>query len=99
MVIEAHEGHVVKTTGDGVHAVFAAAQHAIEAALAAQVALGDESWEKTGPLRVRMGVHSGEGEHRDGDYYGSAVNRAARVGAAAHGGQVAVFPRDRAAGG
>ena len=86
--IEAHEGCVVKTTGDGVHAVFAAAQRAVEAALAAQVALGDESWEKTGPLRVRMGLHSGEGEHRDGDYYGTAINRAARVSAAAHGGQI-----------
>ncbi len=97
--IEAHEGHVVKTTGDGVHAVFAAAQHGVEAALAAQVALGDESWEKTGPLRVRMGVHSGEGEHRDGDYYGTAVNRAApgQCGRARRAGPV--FPRDRTAGG
>jgi predicted ATPase/class 3 adenylate cyclase len=86
--IAAHDGHVVKTTGDGVHAVFAAAQHAVAAALTGQVALGEEPWEKTGPLLVRMGIHSGEAEHRDGDYFGTAVNRAARVSGAAHGGQV-----------
>jgi predicted ATPase/class 3 adenylate cyclase len=89
--VEAHHGHVVKTTGDGVHAVFASARDALEASLAAQRALTTERWpEVTGPLRVRIGVHTGEAESRDGDYYGSALNRAARLMAIGHGGQVLV---------
>ena len=86
--IEAHGGHVVKTTGDGFHAVFASVRDALGAAVAAQCALGAEAWEQTGPLRVRMGVHTGEGEQRDGDYYGPSLNRAARIMSAGHGGQV-----------
>ncbi len=86
--IDAHDGQVVKTTGDGVHAVFASVRDAMGAAVAAQCALAAEPWEKTGPLRVRMGVHTGEGEQRDGDYYGPALNRAARIMSAGHGGQV-----------
>jgi predicted ATPase/class 3 adenylate cyclase len=86
--IVAHHGHVVKTTGDGFHAVFATAHDALAAALGAQVALADASWGATGPLVVRMGLHTGETQERDGDYFGSAVNRAARVMAVAHGGQI-----------
>src|SRR4029453_7041973 len=52
--------------------------------------LGAESGGATGPLRVRMGLHTCEAELRDGDYYGSAVNRAARLMSAAHGSQVIV---------
>jgi predicted ATPase/class 3 adenylate cyclase len=89
--VEAHDGHVVKTTGDGVHAVFASARDALAASLDAQRALTTERWpEVTGPLRVRIGVHTGEAEFRDGDYYGSALNRAARLMASAHGGQIVV---------
>src|SRR6185436_14448741 len=88
--IESHDGHVVKTTGDGFHAAFAAAHDAIDASVAAQVALTNEPWSETGPLLVRMGIHSGPAELRDGDYYGTAVNRAARVMSAAHGGQILV---------
>ena len=88
--IESHAGHVVKTTGDGFHAAFATAHDALEAALAAQLALTAEPWARTGPLRVRMGVHTGEAEYRDGDYYGTALNRAARVAGAAYGGQLLV---------
>ena len=76
--IEAHQGRVVKTTGDGVHAVFASVRDAVDAAIAAQCALCAEAWETTGPLRVRMGLHTGEGEQRRGDYFGPALNRAAR---------------------
>ena len=86
--IEAHDGYVVKTTGDGFHAVFASARDALGTAIAAQCSLGAEPWELTGPLRVRMGVHTGEGEQRDGDYYGPALNRAARIMSVGHGGQV-----------
>ena len=49
-----------------------------------------ERWAGTGPLKVRMGLHTCEAELRDGDYYGSGVNRAARLMSAAHGGQVVV---------
>jgi predicted ATPase/class 3 adenylate cyclase len=86
--VEGFGGTVVKTTGDGLMAVFGSARDAIAASLAAQEGLRDEPWGVTGPLRVRMGTHVGEAQTRGGDYYGTAVNRAARVMAAAHGGQV-----------
>jgi predicted ATPase/class 3 adenylate cyclase len=88
--IEAHSGKVVKTTGDGVHAAFAIPRDAISAAVAAQQGLRAEPWGSPGELRVRMGIHTGAAESRDGDYYGAAVNRAARLAAAAAGGQVVV---------
>jgi len=88
--VDGHGGHVVKTTGDGLHAAFTTANDAVLAAVEAQRALGNEPWPLPEPLRVRIGVHTGEAEIRDGDYYGSAVNRAARVSAAAHGGQIVV---------
>ncbi|HXY91985.1 MAG TPA: adenylate/guanylate cyclase domain-containing protein, partial [Acidimicrobiia bacterium] len=88
--IAVHDGHVVKTTGDGVHAAFAEAPAAVLAARDAQLALAAEPWAATGPLKVRMGVHTGHAEARDGDYYGSSVNRAARLMSAANGGQVVV---------
>src|SRR6266540_301290 len=82
------DGHVVKATGDGLHAAFAVAPDAVAAALDAQRQLLAEPWTLPEPLRVRMGLHTGVAEVRDGDYYGTSVNRAARVAAAAHGGQV-----------
>jgi predicted ATPase/class 3 adenylate cyclase len=86
--VEKRDGYVVKTTGDGLHAAFAVAPDAVAAALDAQLQLLAEPWPLPEPLRVRMGLHTGVAEVRDGDYYGPAVNRAARVAAAAHGGQV-----------
>jgi class 3 adenylate cyclase len=88
--IEGSDGFVVKTTGDGFHAAFGTAHDAIDAAVAAQLALSEDHWAVTGPLRVRMGLHTCEAELRDGDYYGSAVNRAARLMSVAHGGQIVV---------
>jgi predicted ATPase/class 3 adenylate cyclase len=88
--IVGHDGHVVKTTGDGVHAVFPTAHDALDAAVGMQLGLAAESFGETGPLRVRMGLHTCEAEFRDGDYYGSAVNRAARLMSVAHGGQIVV---------
>ena len=88
--IAAHGGEIVKTTGDGVHAAFSTAGAGAAAALDAQVALTSESWGATGPLSVRMGLHTGTAELRDGDYYGSELNRAARLMSVAHGGQVVV---------
>jgi predicted ATPase/class 3 adenylate cyclase len=88
--IEARGGLVVKTTGDGVHAAFGVAGDAVRAAVDAQRELGRQSWDEIGRLRVRMGVHTGSAQHRDGDYFGSVLNRSARIMAAAHGGQILV---------
>ncbi len=85
--IAEHHGHVVKTTGDGFHAVFARADDAVSAAIATQRALGNGT-DAAVQLIVRMGLHAGAVEERDGDYFGAAVNRAARVMAVAHGGQI-----------
>ncbi|OBA81849.1 cyclase [Mycobacterium sp. 1164966.3] len=79
--IEAHQGFVFKHTGDGVCAAFASPRSAVDAAVAAQREL---------QLPVRMGIATGEAELRDGDYFGTVLNRAARVMAAGHGGQILV---------
>jgi predicted ATPase/class 3 adenylate cyclase len=86
--VQGRGGQVVKTTGDGVHAAFGRAEDAVAAAVEAQLALDAESWGETGPLRVRMGLHTGTAESRDGDYFGPALNRAARLMSAAHPGQM-----------
>ena len=88
--IAANRGVVVKATGDGLHAVFATAIDAIAGAVDAQRALIAEPWGETGPLRVRIGIHSGVAEFRDDDYFGPTLNRAARITATAHGGQVVI---------
>jgi predicted ATPase/class 3 adenylate cyclase len=88
--VEKRGGTVVKTTGDGLHAAFATAHDGVAAAIAAQRELDGEEWPLPEPLLVRMGVHTGEADVRDDDYYGTAVNRAARVSAAAHGAQIVV---------
>src|SRR5208282_4172555 len=85
--IEDHGGYVVKTTGDGFHAAFANVSDALEAAVAGQKALLAEPWPEAAAIRVRMALHSGAAELRDGDYYGPTVNRAARLAALGHGGQ------------
>src|SRR5262249_13426347 len=81
-------GELVKTTGDGFHAVFVDAAPAVEAAVEAQRELGCEVWDATGELRVRMGLHTGAAASRGGDYPGTTVNKAARVMGIAHGGQI-----------
>ncbi len=79
--VEKYEGEVVKTTGDGLHAAFGTAHDAVAAAIEAQRGLGAEPWTLPDPLLVRMGVHTGEADLREGDYFGTAVNRAApRIG-------------------
>ncbi len=83
-----HNGVVFSSMGDGIAAAFGSASAAVGAALAAQGLLAAEVWPTATPLRVRMGLHTGEAEVRDGDYFGSTVNRAARLMAIAHGGQV-----------
>jgi predicted ATPase/class 3 adenylate cyclase len=86
--IETSVGQVVKTTGDGMMAAFGSAADAVTASLVAQRDLAREPWPETGPLRVRMGLHSGQADERAGDFFGPTVNRAARIMAAGHGGQV-----------
>ena len=81
-------GTVVKETGDGVMAAFPSATAALAAAIAGQRALLGEPWPDTCPIRVRMGLHSGDAQTRATDYFGRAVNRAARIMAAGHGGQI-----------
>ena len=93
--VAGHAGHVVKTTGDGIHAVFATAHDALDAAVAMQLGLGEERIGEMVRLRVRIGVHTCEAQHRDGDYFGSEVNRAARLMSIAHGGQVVVSASTR----
>src|SRR5262245_8550002 len=87
-VIAAHRGGIVKTTGDGIHAVFARAADALTAAVMAQRALQREEWGAIGSLRVRMALHTGVAEERNRDYFGPPLNRAARLLAAGHGGQI-----------
>jgi class 3 adenylate cyclase len=79
LAIEVHGGFLFKHTGDGVCAAFASPRSAVDAAVAAQRAL---------ELPVRMGLATGEAELRGGDYFGAVLNRAARVMAAGHGGQI-----------
>ena len=88
--IAGHRGRVVKMTGDGVHAVFDDPRDALAAALAIVRALDDSASTAGVALKVRCGLHSGVALSRDGDYFGSTVNRAARIMAAAHGGQILV---------
>ena len=85
--IETNDGYFVKTTGDGAHAAFAIAADAIAACLVAQRTLKAHTWGAL-CIKSRMAVHSGVAELRDGDYYGPALNRAARLMAAGHGGQI-----------
>ena len=89
-VIEANKGYIFATGGDGFAAAFARPPDAVAAAESAQAALRAEAWPEAVVLKVRMGLHTGVVEERDGDYFGSAVNRAARLMAAGHGGQVLV---------
>jgi predicted ATPase/class 3 adenylate cyclase len=81
-------GSVFATGGDGMAVAFGRAGDAVAAAVAAQRAFAIEPWPTA--LRVRMGVHTGEAEERGGDYFGPAVNRAARLMSLASGGQVLV---------
>ena len=80
-VIDKRHGWLFTHTGDGVAAVFASAADGVSAAVDAQVPLAEV-------LPVRMGLHTGEAELRDGDYFGSTLNRCARLMGVAHGRQI-----------
>ena len=83
-------GDVIRHTGDGIIAVFRSAAPAIQAAQAAQRALREAEWSGVEPLRVRMGVHTGDVVLRGGEHHGWALNFTSRLHALAHGGQVVV---------
>ena len=85
-----HGAYVFKTMGDAFHAAFSDAEAALKAALDAQEALEKEEWDLPTPIRVRMAIHSGKAELRDGDYYGQTLNRAARLLSSGHGGQTLI---------
>lgn len=86
--IETHHGAVFKTVGDAFYAAFATAPDAVEAAIACERALASENWDAVDGLRIRVAVHTGVADERDGDYFGPAVNRVARLLAIGHGGQI-----------
>jgi predicted ATPase/class 3 adenylate cyclase len=86
--VEQRGGYVFKTVGDAFCCAFATAPDGLEAALEAQRELFSERREEGEPLKVRMALHTGAAEERDGDYFGPPVNRVARLLSAAHGGQV-----------
>jgi len=86
--VENNRGTVVKPTGDGLHASFVDPLDALAAALALQQALADPLATEGVGLRVRCGLHAGVDDRRDQDFFGRAVNRAARIMSVAHGGQV-----------
>jgi predicted ATPase/class 3 adenylate cyclase len=83
-----HEGIEVSTEGDAFFAVFSSAIEAVAASVAAQRGLAHESWLAGHAVRVRMGLHTGEARLGGDSYLGIDVHRAARIAAAAHGGQV-----------
>ena len=83
--IEQNNGYVFKTVGDAFCAAFPTAPEALTAANDAHFALLKQDWGETGPIRVRMGLHTGDAEVRDNDYFGPTLNRAARLQSIAYG--------------
>src|SRR5918911_2681659 len=78
------------TEGDSFFVAFRTAADAVRAAVAIQRGLAAESWPSRSPVRIRIGIHTGEGVLSGSDYVGMDVHRAARISAAAHGGQVVI---------
>jgi predicted ATPase/class 3 adenylate cyclase len=93
---EHHRGAIVDSEGDAFFVAFASARDAVAGAEAAQRALAEHPWPGDEELRVRMGLHTGEPRLVDGRYVGLDVHHAARVMAAAHGGQVLLSESTRA---
>ena len=86
--VGAYDGTSYRHIGDGICAAFANASDAVAAALQAQQHLAQEDWGAVGAVRVRMGIHTGEAEERQGNYFGSTLNHVSRIMSAGHGGQV-----------
>jgi class 3 adenylate cyclase len=94
--IGAEDGHLVRTEGDSFFVTFRNPVQAVRAAVAAQQSLVESDWPTGADLRVRMGLHTGQGVLGGDDYIGIDVNTAARIAAAAHGGQVLLSEATRA---
>lgn len=88
--VDAAGGVVVKSEADGFFAVFQSATAAVNAAVEIQRAMAAEPWPTPWPVRTRIGVHTGEAVLGGADYMGLDVHRAARIGAAGHGGQIVI---------
>ncbi len=86
--LAAHDGEEIDTQGDAFFAVFSSARACVSAAITMQQALIAHAWPDGGTVRVRMGVHSGEASGTPAGLVGFDVHRAARIAAAAHGGQI-----------
>src|SRR5262245_2223218 len=86
--VDRNGGTIVKMSGDGFLAAFDDPLQALKAAFALQRSLADPVATNGIALKVRCGTHVGTAEHRDNDFFGTVVNRAARIMSAAHGGQV-----------
>nr|WP_067285619.1 BTAD domain-containing putative transcriptional regulator [Mycobacterium sp. 1164985.4] len=89
-VVTSRGGRLIKTRGEGdaTFSVFDRPSAAAAAAIELQEAIGHEAWQLADPMRIRVALHTGEVEFRDGDYFGRAVNRAARLRSLAAGGQI-----------
>ncbi|WP_444850909.1 BTAD domain-containing putative transcriptional regulator [Mycolicibacterium frederiksbergense] len=89
-VVTSRGGRLIKTRGEGdaTFSVFDRPSTAAAAALELQDAILHEPWDLQQPMRIRVSLHTGEAELRDGDYFGRAVNRAARLRSLAVGGQI-----------
>ena len=87
---ESHGGYVFSLAGDAFAVAYQRSVDAVNGAIAAQRALQAEPWPEDARVAARMGIHTGEARERDGNYFGSAVNRAARIMSLASGGQVLV---------
>ncbi|MCU1361069.1 MAG: transcriptional regulator, winged helix family, partial [Ilumatobacteraceae bacterium] len=83
-------GHVFASGGDGFAAAFRSVGEALSAATSAQVQIASQEWPQAAVIRVRVGIHTGVADEREGNYFGATVSRAARICAAAAGGQVAL---------
>jgi len=94
--IEAESGHVVRTEGDAFVVAFPSPTKAVRAAVTAQRGLAEDGWAADAFVRVRMGLHTGHGVLGGDDYVGIDINRAARIAAAAHGGQILLSEATRA---
>src|SRR5207244_13049802 len=92
-------GAEVGTEGDSFFAAFSSAPGAVRAAVAAQRGLAAHAWPAGFPVRVRMGLHTGDGVLSGSDYVGMDVHRAARIANAAHGGQMIGYESSRALSG
>jgi len=86
--IESNGGSVFTTAGDEFCSAFSIPQQAVRAALDAQIKLTAEEWGEVSPFRVRMALHTGRADERDGDYFGQPLNRCARLLSIGHGGQI-----------